>query len=360
MTTEAPHTTARATSQAARAVSRWTRSSVIGTSASAVLVVVLAALPYLISLATIYALIDLFILAILASTWNLLAGYGGMVSVGQQAYIGIGAYGIVTIADLLGLNIFIAIPLAAIVSAVIAYPVSFLAFRLSGGYFAIGTWVVAEVFRLVTIQIPVLGGGAGISFGSMSGFPRDLRIAVSYWIALVCVVAVVGVCILLVRSRFGLALTAVRDDATAAATSGVNVQASKRLVFVIAAAGAGLAGALIAVSTLRVQPDGVFSVQWSAFMIFIVVVGGVGTLEGPLIGVILFWFAKQLLADFGSLYLIGLGVIAIVFVLFVRGGIWGVISRRGRVNLFPVGYHAAPADGVLGLLGISRRAKPLD
>jgi branched-chain amino acid transport system permease protein len=319
---------------------------VIGTSTSAVLIVVLAALPYLINLATIYALIDLFILAILASTWNLLAGYGGMVSVGQQAYIGIGAYGIVTIADLLGLNIFIAIPLAAIV--------------LSGGYFAIGTWVVAEVFRLLTIQIPVLGGGAGISFGSMSNLPRDLRIAVSYWIALVCVVAVVGVCILLVRSRFGLALTAVRDDATAAATSGVNVQASKRLVFVIAAAGAGLAGALIAVSTLRVQPDGVFSVQWSAFMIFIVVVGGVGTLEGPLIGVILFWLAKQLLADFGSLYLIGLGVIAILFVLFVRGGIWGLISRRGRVNLFPVGYHAAPADGVLGLLGISRRAKPLD
>jgi branched-chain amino acid transport system permease protein len=350
MTIEAPTPTTQN-------VSRWTRSSIVGTSGFAVLFVLLAALPYLISLATIYALIDLFILAILACTWNLLAGYGGMVSVGQQAYIGLGAYGLVTIADLLGINVFLAIPLAAIISAVVAYPVSFLAFRLSGGYFAIGTWVVAEVFRLVTIQFPQLGGGAGISFGSMAGFPRDLRIAVSYWVALACVVAVVVTCVALVRSRFGLALTAVRDDPTAAATSGVNVQASKRLVFVIAAAGAGLAGSLIALSTLRVQPDGVFSVQWSAYMIFIVVVGGVGTLEGPLIGVILFWLAKQALADFGPLYLIGLGAVGIVFVLFIRGGIWGAVSRKGRVNLFPVGYHSGAPEGMLGLF---RRDKPLE
>ncbi|MEQ1737382.1 MAG: branched-chain amino acid ABC transporter permease [Rhodoglobus sp.] len=321
-------------------VSRWTRTSIAGTSSSAVLIIVLAALPYLINLATIYALIDLFILAILASTWNLLAGYGGMVSVGQQAYIGIGAYSLVTIGDLLGLNVFVVIPLAAVISALVAYPVSFLAFRLSGGYFAIGTWVIAEVVRLIVIQIPQVGGGAGISFGSMAGIPRDLRIALSYWVALVCVVAVVATCILLVRSRFGLSLTALRDDPRAAATSGVNVQATKRLVFVVAAGGAGLAGALIALSTLRVQPDGVFSVQWSAYMIFIVVIGGVGTLEGPLIGVILFWLAKQWLADFGPLYLIGLGVVGVVFVLWARGGIWGIVSRNRPIDLFPVGYAA--------------------
>lgn len=327
-------------------VSRWTRLSVVGTSGSILLVIALFALPYLISLASIYSLIDLFILVILASTWNLLAGYGGMVSIGQQAYIGVGAYGLVTIADLLGVNVFLAIPLAAIVCGLIAIPVSFLAFRLAGGYFAIGTWVVAEVFRLVVIQFPQVGGGAGISLNALSDFPRDLRIAISYWVSLICVVAVVTTCILLVRSRFGLALTAVRDDPLAAATSGVNVQASKRLVFVVASAGAGVAGALIAVSTLRVQPDGVFSVQWSAFMVFIVVIGGVGTLEGPLLGAILFWFLKQALADYGSLYLIGLGIVGILFVLFVRGGLWGLVSRRGRVNLFPVGYHVTLGDAL--------------
>lgn len=331
-----------------RHVSRWSRGSRIGSGASIAMVVALAALPYLISLATIDALVDLFVFAILACTWNLLAGYGGMVSVGQQAYIGIGAYGVVTITNLLGADLFLAIPLAAVLGAVVAIPVSFLAFRLVGGYFAIGTWVIAEVLRLLTIQIPALGGGAGASLTPPDGVPRDLRIAVGYWVALAAVVAVVLACVLLVRSRFGLALTAVRDDAIAAASSGVDVQAAKRLVFVIAGGGAGLAGALLAVTSLRVQPDGVFSVQWTAFMIFIVVLGGVGTIEGPLIGAVIFWVARQVLADYGSLYLIGLGVVAVAFVLFAPRGIWGLLSRRGRVELFPIGYRLDLGSGLTG------------
>ncbi|THG31558.1 branched-chain amino acid ABC transporter permease [Naasia lichenicola] len=334
----------RRSASSTQRVSRWTPSSAVGTSAGAVLIVALAALPYLINLATIYAMIDLFVLLILASTWNLLAGFGGMVSVGQQAYIGLGAYSLVTLADLLGVNVFLAIPIAAIVSALVAIPVSYLAFRLVGGYFAVGTWVIAEVFRLVTIQIPQVGGGAGVSISAMSGFPRDLRIAVGYWVALVCVVVVVGSCVLLVRSRFGLALTALRDDPTAAATSGVNVDASKRLVYLISAAGAGVAGTLIAISTLRVQPSGVYDVQWSAFMIFMVVIGGVGTLEGPIIGAVIFWLLKQALAEYGSAYLIGLGILGVLFVLFARRGIWGLVSRRGRVDLFPVGYRLRLPD----------------
>lgn len=325
-------------------VQRWTRSSIVGTSGSLIIVVVLAALPYLIGLSTIYAMVDLFILLILASTWNLLAGFGGMVSVGQQAYIGVGAYGIVSLADQFGINVFAAIPIVAVICGLVAIPVSFLAFRLVGGYFAVGTWVIAEVLRLFAIQVPQIGGGAGISLSAMSGFPRDLRIAVTYWTALALAVLIVLVCILLARSRFGLALTAVRDDPVAAASSGVNVQAAKRFVFVIGGAGAGVAGALIAISTLRVQPDGVFSVQWSAFMIFMVVIGGVGTIEGPIIGALVFWLLKQALADYGSLYLIGLGVIGVLFVLFARRGIWGLVSRRGRVELFPVGYRLRPPE----------------
>jgi branched-chain amino acid transport system permease protein len=110
-------------------------------------------------------------------------------------------------------------------------------------------------------------------------------------------------------------------------------------VFVVAGGGAGLAGALLAVSNLRVQPDGVFSVQWTAFMIFIVVIGGVGTIEGPLIGAVLFYVTRQLLADFGSLYLIGLGIVGVLFVLFAPRGVWGLVSRQRRVDLFPVGYR---------------------
>ena len=108
-------------------------------------------------------LVTLFIYIILGTMWNLLAGYAGMVSIGQQAFIGIGAYGIVYASDLLGLGPFVGIPVALVISGVIAYLVSFLAFRLSGGYFAIGTWVIAEVIKLLTTQVDALGAGAGIS-----------------------------------------------------------------------------------------------------------------------------------------------------------------------------------------------------
>lgn len=319
-------------------VKRWTRTSIIGTSGLGVVAILLAMLPFMVSLSVTYSLIDFFILLLLAMTWNMLAGYGGMVSVGQQAYIGVGAYAMVVFADTFGLNIFVTILLCAIVSAILAFPISFFAFRLVGGYFAVGTWVLAEVVRLIVVQFPQVGGGSGISFAAMSDIPKDLRIALSYWIALGAAVIVLAVCVWFVRSRIGLALTAVRDDVTAASTSGVRVQSVRRRVFIFAAAAAGVAGALVAISTMRVQPDSVFSVQWSAFMIFIVVVGGVGTLEGPIIGALIFWVLKQLLADYGPLYLIFLGVVGIVFVLFVKGGIWGVISRRRRIELFPVGY----------------------
>ena len=320
-------------------VQRWTRMSIVGTSGLGVVVVVLALLPFMVNLSVTYAMIDFFILLLLAMTWNLLAGYGGMVSVGQQAYIGIGAYAVIVLADAFNLNIIVTILLAAIVSGLLAFPISFFAFRLVGGYFAVGTWVLAEVVRLIVVQFPQIGGGAGISLAATTDMPKDLRIAMSYWIALGAAVVVLVVCVWLVRSRIGLALTAVRDDVTAASTSGVRVQSVRRRVFIFAAAAAGVAGALVAISTMRVQPDSVFSVQWSAFMIFIVVVGGVGTLEGPIIGALIFWFLKQLLADFGPLYLIFLGAVGIVFVLFVRGGVWGLVSRRKRLEIFPVGYR---------------------
>jgi len=320
-------------------VHRWTRTSIVGVAAFGLVAVVAAVLPFVVELASLYALIDLFILLILAVMWNLLAGYGGMVSIGQQAHIGLGAYGIVVIADILGINPFVAIPLAAVVSALLAIPISFLAFRLAGGYFAVGTWVIAEVLRLVIVQVPGLGGGSGISISSLSGVDRILRIVYTYWAALAVAVIAVIVAVILVRSSRGLALTSVRDDSIAAASSGVRVAYSKRLVFVVAAAGAGAAGALVALSSLRVQPDSVFSVQWAAFMIFMVIIGGVGTLEGPILGAIIFFVLKQIFADFGPLYLILLGVIGVVFALFIRQGAWGLISRRGSVLLFPVGYR---------------------
>jgi branched-chain amino acid transport system permease protein len=281
--------------------------------------------------------VDLFVLIIIATMWNLLAGFGGLVSVGQQAFIGIGAYSLVFFADLKGQSVIISMVCAVVFAGLVAIPLSFIVFRLKGGYFAIGTWVLAEIIKLVVVQIQSLGGGAGISLGAFAEIGRADRIKMVYLLALAVSIIILLGTFLLMRSRLGLALTAIRDDATAAGTLGVNVSLAQRTVFVIVAMGFAAAGSLIALTNLRVQPDDIFSVNYSAIMIFIVVVGGLGTIEGPILGAILFFFIQERLRDYGSIYLIILGVVAILSVLLAPRGLWGLITRD-KVSLFPTRY----------------------
>ncbi|MET0188371.1 MAG: branched-chain amino acid ABC transporter permease [Pseudonocardia sediminis] len=320
------------------AVTRRTGASTVTAVVALPVVVLLAALPYLAAPDVTRSLVDLFVLVVLASMWNLLAGYGGMISVGQQGFIGVGAY-TVLVADLAGISPFLALPIAALVTAVLALPTTTLVFRLSGGYFAIGTWVVAEVFRLVTVEFSAVGGGSGASLTGLGGIPPLLRGALTYWCALGAAVLVVGGILVLMRSRLGLALTAIRDEPTAAATLGVRVRRARRLVFVVAAAGCGLAGALIVLDSLRVQPDSVYGVQWSAFMIFMVVIGGMGTIEGPILGAVAFFAIQQVLAPFGVWYLVVLGLVAIVAAMYARRGLWGALTLGRDVRLLPTGYR---------------------
>ena len=325
-------------------VKRATKSSWIGLGIIAVLILVAPIAPYVIDRGMQGSLVTLFSLIVMATMWNLLAGYGGMLSVGQQAYIGIGAYALVYIADTLGIDPFMAVPLAVIFAGLISYPISFLAFRLSGGYFAIGTWVIAVVIMLIVEQIPALGGGIGQTFTAYSDLGPGTRIAYVYWLSLAGVVMAVGTTYFIMRSRLGLGFTAIRDDAIAASSLGVRVTRSKRFVFVVAAMGCGLAGAMITANTLRVQPDSIFSVNYSVFMIFIVVIGGLGTIEGPILGAIVFFALQQYLSDLGAWYLVILGVIAIVITLFLPRGLWGLISGNGKIRLFPVGYQLKSMD----------------
>ncbi|MET0930056.1 MAG: branched-chain amino acid ABC transporter permease [Aeromicrobium sp.] len=320
-------------------VDRGGRRALVGLGAMTAAVLFLALwVPYNVSLGALTDLVGLFVLIILATTWNLLAGYGGLVSIGQQAYVGAGGYGVIYVADHVGLSLVIAVVLAGVVCAALAVPTSFLVFRLVGGYFAIGTWVVAEVFKLVTTQIDALGGGSGLSLEAFRGVDRIDRVATVYWLGLALAVLVVAATYALMRSRTGLALLAIRDDPTAAASLGVSVRRSQRLVYVLSSAGAGLAGALIAINTLRVAPDSIYSVNYSAFMIFIVVIGGLGTIEGPIIGAVIFFVLQQQLAQQGTWYLVALGVVAIVVVLVAPRGLWSLVSR-GRFSLFPVGFR---------------------
>ncbi|GAA1931239.1 branched-chain amino acid ABC transporter permease [Nocardioides lentus] len=328
-------------------VRRGGRASWVALGALGVVVVLLAVVvPYQVSLGTLSNLVGLFVLVILGTTWNLMAGYAGMVSIGQQAFIGIGGYGVIHLSDAVGLPLLAAVGAAAVLSGLVAWATSFLVFRLAGGYFAIGTWVVAEVLKLVTGQVDALGGGSGLSLLAFRGTDRVTRVATVYWLGLALAVLVVLAAYLLMRSRTGLGLTALRDDPTAAAGLGVPVTRAKRVVYVGSSAAVGLAGALTALTTLRVTPESVFSVQFTAAMIFVVLIGGIGTIEGPILGAVVYFLLEDRLADLGAWYLVVLGLVAVVVVLVAPRGLWGLLTRVAPIEVFPLSHRVGPRGPV--------------
>jgi branched-chain amino acid transport system permease protein len=214
-------------------------------------------------------------------------------------------------------------------------------FRLRGHYFAIGTWIIAEVFRLLASQVSVLGGGSGSSLpaGIVTSIAasRQTREFLIYWVALALAVAVLGLILLLLRSRYGLALKAIRDNELAAQSNGVDVLRIKLVVYILTAFGTGMVGALIFLQKLRISPDAAFSVNdWTAFVIFITVIGGIGRIEGPIVGTIIFFLLRQTMADLGTLYLLMLGVVAIVVMLWAPKGLWGLLVERLGWEVFPL------------------------
>jgi branched-chain amino acid transport system permease protein len=201
---------------------------------------------------------------------------------------------------------------------------------------------------LIIEQISSIGGGTGEPLPGLSGLQPAVLTAYTYWAALTVAVLAVGGVYFLLRSRVGLVLTAIRDDERAARSSGVRVGLARLLVFVAAAAGCGAAGGVLAIEQLQVVPGtagGVFSVQWTAEMAFAVIIGGIGTIEGPILGTIVYMVLQQKLQSYNAWYLIILGVVAVTIALFARRGLWGTLDERFNIRLFPVGYHLwAPGE----------------
>lgn len=330
-------------------ISRTSNAAKVAAILGALIVVILIAAPYWAGRADMRLMGEIFLYLALASLWNLLAGYAGLVSVGQQAYVGFGGYMLFALTIFAGLPPLVAIALAGVLGALISIPVAALIFRLRGAYFAIGTWVMAEVFRLVFAQVSALGGGSGTSLPtdivrSMAD-GRSAREALSYWLALGAALIVVTAVYLLLRSRKGLALTAIRDNELASASLGIDIWRTKFFVYVVTSGLTAVIGALIFLQKLRISPDAAFSVNdWTAFVIFIVVIGGIGTIEGPIIGTIVFFLLRETLADLGTIYLMVLGLVAIVVMLKAPQGVWGFIRHRFDLQLLPLGYRVVNAD----------------
>jgi branched-chain amino acid transport system permease protein len=333
-------------------VTAGTRASRASLIVGLVLLAGLIALPAYSGRALLQDLFFLFTMLALAQYWNLLAGYAGLVSIGQQAFIGLGAYSLFAATIIAGLDPLLAILAGGIVAAVLALPTALVVFRLRGAYFAIGTWVAAEVYRLVLAQVKQLGGGTGTSLGpditnSMVGLPEiaalfgvrtsAARDIAAYWLALLLCAGTIALVYLLLRSRRGLALAAIRDSESAAESVGVDGFRTKLLVYVLAAFGTGMIGALIYLQKARISPDAAFSVtDWTAYVIFIVVIGGIGTIEGPIVGAIVLYFLQDYLSSLGVWYLIALGALAVAVMLIAPKGLWGLVAERFDLQIFPI------------------------
>jgi len=328
------------------------------------LVALLGALPAFAGRDLINDLIFVLTMLALAQYWNLLAGYAGLVSVGQQAFVGLGGYLLFALTLHAGLDPLVAILLAGLLAGALALPTALVVFRLSGAYFAIGTWVMAEVYQLVLAQFKQLGGGTGMSlppfvtnevagiqwvkglFDVRTSAARDI---ITYWVALALAVGTILLVYLILRSRHGLALAAIRDSEVAAESVGVDNFKTKLWVYVVTAAATGMVGALIYLQKARISPDAAFSVRdWTAYVIFIVVIGGIGTIEGPIVGVLVFYVLQTNLAHFGTWYLILLGLFAILVMLFAPKGIWGYLSERYGLAVFPIRRRLVEREKAVG------------
>jgi branched-chain amino acid transport system permease protein len=170
---------------------------------------------------------------------------------------------------------------------------------------------------------------------ALRGIDKATRESVTYWTALVCVIAAITLVYLFLRSKRGLALLALRDNEVAAESQGIDVRGMKLAVYVVAAIGAALAGALYFLGNLRISPDAAFSVNWTAFAIFMVIIGGMGRIEGPIVGAIIFWALNKFFSDYGTWYLLGLGLMAIVVTIFFKQGLWGWVQQRYGWAVFP-------------------------
>jgi len=319
-------------------IERGTATSRIAAIAAALIIALLAIAPQFLSAGAVDRMTALFIYVILAAMWNALAGFGGLVSVGQQVFFGLGAYFSIRLANA-GLNPFVSLFVSAIVVGAVSWPISLFMLRLKNGEFAIGMWVIAALTHLLVNLDRLVQGETGTSLISLNVYDASTRRVTIYWLALASMTALLAVLFGLLRGSTGAAIRAIRDNEDAAASIGVRVTGTKRLLFVLAAFGIGIAGALWLATSITFQPKTYFNVQWTAYMIFMVLVGGIGTFEGAILGALLFFLIETWFGSAGVWYLIGLGATALVFSLLLPRGLWGTLEERFGWRLLPVGYR---------------------
>ncbi len=297
-----------------------------------ILVAALAILPHVASRYVVNVLLLVCVYIALASMWNLLAGYSGMVSLGQQMFIGLGGYTLAVLSLYYGVPIFLSVVFGGMVSVILALCISMSVFRMKGVYFAIGTWVIAEALGICFSNWGYVRYGMGLFIQPAY---RLSMVSVYYAAVITCLVSL-GLVYFLLRSKLGLALMAIRDDDVASEALGVNIFRCKLTCFLIGAFITGTAAGILYLNTIFIQPFEAFGIGWTVKLLFIVIIGGIGTVGGPIIGAIIFVFLQQFLSEYVGYNLIILGGIAIMVIFFAPRGIIGTLQMKLGFELFPI------------------------
>ncbi|HVN24734.1 MAG TPA: branched-chain amino acid ABC transporter permease [Syntrophorhabdales bacterium] len=260
----------------------------------------------------------------LSQMWNLLAGYSGLISLGQQAFVGLGGYTLAVFSMYYGFPIWLSVLIGGAVSVLFALLISAPIFRMRGVYFAIGTWTVAETLRILFSNWKYVGYGMGLFVKPA----YTLSFNTIFYAGLGMGVASVLVVYFILRSKLGLGLMAMRDDETSSETMGVDIFRTKLACFVLAAGVTGVTSGVLYLHNIFIQPFSAFGIDWTVRLVFITIIGGIGTIEGPIVGSLIYVILQQWLSEYPSVSLLILGVIAIAVILVAPKGIMGTIQER--------------------------------
>jgi branched-chain amino acid transport system permease protein len=286
---------------------------------------------------------EVLLMLAMAQMWNLLAGYAGLVSMGQQVFVGLGAYCLFFASMSLNVAPYWVLPLAPLVCALVAAVIALFLFRLREAYFAIGMWVFSEIVSLLISKSEWLGGERGMGLRTARLVDARWLEPVTFWLSVAIAAGALVGTYRLMKSRVGLGLMTVRDNDLAATSIGVDVWLNRFIAFVISAAGTGLAGAVSFSATLYVAPGFAFDPNWVVAMMFIVLMGGIGTLEGPILGTIIYFALREIVTVVfklsGSWYLVGLGAVAMAAMLYAPAGLWPMVQDRLGIEWLRVRRH---------------------
>jgi branched-chain amino acid transport system permease protein len=292
-------------------------------------------------------LFRIYLFAALGLAWNLVGGYAGQLSLGHAAYFGAGAYGLALFSGKLGFSPWIAVLMGVVVALVCALLIGGVSFRLRGPYFALSTIAFAEVLRLIAKNLPaVTGGDVGVQVPAL--FHGNVNRAF-YWAAVMLTTLAFATTVAISRARFGYYLRAIREDEDTALSVGIGAARNKLAALLVSAALTALAGALYGSLFLYIVPDQVLAIDVSNEIAIVAMLGGAGTVLGPIVGSVVLESASEVFKNvFKEAHLLIYGVLLVVVVLFLPEGIIGAVTaflrRRALYGGVKTGTKGVAAD----------------